>query len=173
MSIIGEQRVRADRLSLAELTEITRTVAAEVEAGLHPVHSDPLQRWHVRLRRDESVDVWLISWTTAQGTSLHDHGGSSGAFTVVRGALTETVAAAARTGGRLTELRREAGETVAFGRRYIHDVENFDEATAVSVHAYSPPLESMNYYQVTQGRLYRLATSWTDDPEAPAPRVSA
>src|SRR4051812_48449199 len=64
-------------LSLAELATLTSSVADDVRAGLHEVHADAESRWHVRIRCDEQVDVWLISWTTEQATQLHDHGGSS------------------------------------------------------------------------------------------------
>ena len=50
-------------------------VADEVRSGRHDVHADPDERWHVRLICDDRVDVWLISWTTDQGTQMHDHGG--------------------------------------------------------------------------------------------------
>jgi hypothetical protein len=140
-----------------------------VRAGRHEVRSDSHERWHVRIHADEEVDVWLISWTTEQGTELHDHGGSAGAFTVVEGVLTEAAWTGGRSGGGLVELAREAGETVVFGTHYVHDVVNRAGATAVSVHAYSPPLTVMHYYDVDADRLVRRASSWTDDPEAPAP----
>ncbi|EFQ83281.1 cysteine dioxygenase type I [Aeromicrobium marinum DSM 15272] len=156
----------ATPLSLAELVGLTTAVAADVRAGLYAVEADVDHRWHVRLHRDAQVDIWLISWTTEQGTQLHDHGGSAGAFTVVEGALTESV----WTGvGELHDNERSTGETVRFGEHYVHDVRNTAAATAVSVHAYSTPLERMNFYDVAGGRLERLASVWTDDPEAPAP----
>lgn len=155
-------------LDLAELIEITTNVANDVRAGLYAIHADTEDRWHVRLFRDTQVDIWLISWTTDQGTQFHDHGGSSGAFTVVEGKLSE--ASVARGSGRATENDRERGESVAFGPRYVHDVRNVETETAVSVHAYSPPLEQMNYYDLdSNGALVRLAQVWTDDPEAPLP----
>jgi len=158
-------------LSSSALVALTRRYADEVRAGRHEVRADPDQRWHVRLHSDEQVDVWLISWTTEQGTELHDHGDSAGAFTVVSGRLTESVHRPGRgvVRGLLTDLAREVGETVHFGRRYVHDVRNLDVATAVSVHAYSPPLRLMHYYDVVEGELVRRASSWTDAPEAPAP----
>jgi rhodanese-related sulfurtransferase len=152
-------------LGRAELAAVTQRYAAEVRAGCYVVHADPQERWHVRLHCDEQVDVWLISWTQSQGTELHDHGGSAGAFTVVEGALVESVWSA----GGLRDSVRAAGETVAFGERYVHDVTNREVPVAVSVHAYSPPLTLMNFYEIEEGRLSRLASSWTDDPEIPAP----
>src|SRR4051812_22899633 len=133
-------------LGLDELAETTRRFAEEVRDGRHEVRADPSDRWHVRLHADDRVDVWLISWTTEQGTQLHDHGGSAGAFTVVEGELTESAWAGSRATGALTALTRGTGETVVFGTHYVHDVVNRAEATAVSVHAYSPPLSVMHYY---------------------------
>ena len=156
-------------LSLDELAETTRRFADEVRAGGHEVHADPSHRWHVRIHADDLVDVWLISWTSDQGTELHDHGGSAGAFTVVEGELTESVWEGTRACGALAERPRAVGETVVFGTRYVHDVVNRAGGTAVSVHAYSPPLALMHYYDVESDRLVRRASSWTDDPEAPAP----
>lgn len=158
----------ARSLTLEELAGWTRRIAAEVDRGEHEVHADPSERWHVRVHCDDDVDVWLISWTTDQGTELHDHGGSAGAFTVVRGSLTETTWAGG-AGGSLVDLDRAAGETAVFGARYVHDVRNLRTETAVSVHAYSPPLSTMHFYDVEAGRLVQRATAWTDDPEAPAP----
>jgi hypothetical protein len=156
-------------LSLDALAETTRRFADEVRAGRHEVHADPSHRWHVRIHADDQVDVWLISWTTEQGTQLHDHGGSAGAFTVVDGELSEAVWEGTRASGELAVRPRTAGETVVFGTRYAHDVVNRGVGTAVSVHAYSPPLVLMHYYDVDGDRLVRRASTWTDDPEAPAP----
>ncbi|MEH3032626.1 MAG: cysteine dioxygenase family protein [Aeromicrobium erythreum] len=159
------------QLSMAELVEWTSAVAADVRAGLYDVRADPQERWHVRLYCDDRVDLWLISWTEDQGTQLHDHGGSSGAFTVVSGELTESVWTAGP--GSLQDHARSAGDTVVFGERYVHDVRNQQEPVAVSVHAYSPPLERMSFYDVEDRRLVRLAELWTDDPEAGLPEQAA
>ncbi|HEX2903794.1 MAG TPA: cysteine dioxygenase family protein [Jatrophihabitans sp.] len=167
--------VAAPRVTLfldpVQLVEFTRFIAAEVRGGRYPyVRYDAEQRWHQRLYRDRRVDVWLISWLPAQGTQLHDHGGSSGAFTVLDGALTEAVY---RPGSRdLVEVARPAGDSVGFGAHYVHDVRNLSERPAVSVHAYSAPLTSMNFYDLDGGAgLSRLLTVATDDPE-PAVDVS-
>ncbi|WP_300678404.1 cysteine dioxygenase family protein [Nocardioides sp.] len=158
-------------LSRAELAGVTRAFADRVLAGEFAVESDPDQRWHVRIHADDQVDVWLISWTTDQGTELHDHGPSAGAFTVVEGTLNEAVwvtGEAADEGG-LIDLPRSQGQTVTFGTGYVHDVRNLEQPVAVSVHAYSPPLNVMHYYDVDGDRLHTRASQWTDDPEAPAP----
>ena len=158
-------------LSLTELLEWTAVVAEEVRRGRHDIHADPDERWHVRLLRDERVDVWLISWTTDQGTQLHDHGGSLGAYTVVSGELSE--ARWDPVTAQLTEQVVAAGDAVAFGASYVHDVRNIRSTTAVSVHAYSPPLAHMNFYDVLDGELTPLAKIWTDDPEVAIPDLRA
>jgi hypothetical protein len=149
-------------LAPRQLVDLTRFYAEEVRCGAYPfVDFDPDERWHQRIYRDRRMDVWLISWLPTQGTELHDHGGSCGAFTVLSGTLTETALA----GGQLRDRPRRAGASVGFGPRYVHDVRNLSDGPAVSVHAYSPPLTSMTYYDVADGVLSRLATVVTDDPE--------
>jgi hypothetical protein len=155
-------------LSPLQLLQFTRFYAGEVAAGQYPwIDYDEAERWHQRIHRDQRVDVWLISWLTAQGTELHDHGGSSGAFTVISGSLTESVLLPGRRRGsaRRRDTERPAGESVVFGPRYVHDVHNTRTAPSVSVHAYSPPLTSMTYYDLAGGRLEPIRTLVTDDPE--------
>lgn len=152
-----------------QLIEFTRFYADEVGSGKYPyIDFDPDERWHQRIYRDRRVDVWLISWLPTQGTQLHDHGGSSGSFTVLSGELIEAVVG----GGRLHDRTRTTGESVGFGAHYVHDVRNLSEMPAVSVHAYSPPLTTMTYYDLDAGRLEPLASIATEDPE-PAFEIKA
>jgi hypothetical protein len=158
-------------LPIADLLEWTAIVADEVRLGRHDVHADPAERWHVRLFQDDHVDVWLISWTTEQATQMHDHGGSAGAFTVVSGELSEAVWDP--TVASVVERTVSTGDAVAFGTSYVHDVRNIATETAVSVHAYSPPLTAMSFYDVVNGELEPLAKIWTDDPEVSVPDLRA
>jgi hypothetical protein len=159
-----------DRLSPRRLSEFTRFYARELECGKYPyVRFDADERWHQRIYRDPRIDIWLISWLPTQGTEFHDHGGSSGAFTVLSGELSEAVPSA--NGPR--DRRRMSGSSVSFGPRYIHDVRNLSAGPAVSVHAYSPPLTSMTYYDLAaDGGVVPIKTLLTDDPE-PAVLASA
>ncbi|MGN6722814.1 MAG: rhodanese-like domain-containing protein [Marmoricola sp.] len=156
-------------LRTEELAALAERFAEDVRAGCYEIQADASQRWHVRIHQDELVDVWLISWTESQRTELHDHGDSRGVFTVVEGTLTEAV----WDGSALTEHAVESGETVSFESAYVHDVYNEASEVAVSVHAYSPPLSRMSYYDVQDGDLMALATTWTDDPETPAPTYAS
>jgi hypothetical protein len=86
-----------------QLIELTRFYADEVESGQYPyIDYNPDERWHQRIYRDGRMDVWLISWLPTQGTQLHDHGGSSGSFTVLSGSLTSEWPARASGSGRTT-----------------------------------------------------------------------
>jgi Cysteine dioxygenase type I len=129
------------------------------------------ERWFRRLYGDDELDLWLISWVPKRSTELHDHGGSLGALTVVSGALEET-----RWDGRgLRQRTLQAGDQAAFPLGWVHDVvragiEDTAEPTAahptLSVHAYSPPLTAMSYYDVTDShKLRRVYTELTDKPE--------
>ena len=156
-------------LSRDQLAALAERYADDVRRGCFEIGAGAGERWHVRIHRDELVDVWLIAWPTSLNTELHDHGGSSGVFTVAQGVLTEDV----WNGERLTSRTWHSGQTARFGPAYVHDVRNDRDQIAVSVHAYSPPLTRMNYYDIEDGEMRRLATSWTDDPETAAPEFSS
>ena len=117
------------------------TAAAALDPSLHPELA--------------SAQVWLLSWLPEQGTPLHDHGWSAGAFAVVRGTLTERVVAAARHGRpvRQTAAELTAGRVRHFGPHYVHQVTNEGAEPAISVHVYTPALLRMNTYSVVEGLL--------------------
>ncbi|MCL2533308.1 MAG: cysteine dioxygenase family protein [Nocardiaceae bacterium] len=160
------------RLRPADLLRITDQGAAEVLEGRHdhllPSAFPVGDRWSTRLHSDDDVDVWLISWVPDRATELHDHAGSLGALTVLSGALAEY----RWTAGELRRRTLDAGDQAAFGLGWVHDVmrapgpvTEISEPT-LSVHAYSPPLTAMSYYEVTeQGALRRTRTELTDLPE--------
>ncbi len=98
------------------------------------------------------AQVWLLSWLPGQGTGLHDHGGSAGAFAVVRGTLHERVSA--REG--VAEL--SAGRVRHFGPHHVHRVTNSGAAPAVSVHVYAPRLTVLHTYRVEGRAMVRTGT---------------
>jgi predicted metal-dependent enzyme (double-stranded beta helix superfamily) len=167
-------------VSLADLTTITRQVAAEVAAGMHEVRVDHTHRWSRRLHADPHLDVWLISWATEQAAELHDHGGSIGALTVVRGELTEWRWTSGRaddvavspeelavSGPGLRRRALSASTGAAFPLGHVHDVSNRRAEPAVSVHAYSPPLSTMSYYGVERGTLVRTRSELVEPGASP------
>ncbi len=75
-----------------------------------------------------------------------------------------------RWDGEALRLRRlDAGDQAAFPLGWVHDVAWAPTASAaptLSVHAYSPPLTAMSYYEVTDRKsLRRKRTELTDTPE--------
>ncbi|WP_170947538.1 MULTISPECIES: cysteine dioxygenase [Nocardiaceae] len=151
------------------------------------------ERWSTRLHADDDLDVWLISWVPDRSTELHDHAGSLGALTVLSGSLVEYRWA----GDGLKRRRLDAGDQASFPLGWVHDVMRApasitgqerslrsdpiagqerslrsDSTTphpTLSVHAYSPPLTAMSYYEVTdKSALRRTRTELTDEPEGPS-----
>lgn len=159
------------RLRLPDLLHTTDRYADEVLSGrfdqLLPPGGPPTDaRWFTRLYADDELDVWLISWVPGRTTELHDHGGSPGALTVLSGALHEY----RWDGVQLRRRRLDAGDQAAFPLGWVHDVvgaPTVASATTLSVHAYSPPLTAMSYYEVTErDTLRRTRTELTDGPES-------
>jgi mannose-6-phosphate isomerase-like protein (cupin superfamily) len=105
------------------------------------------------------AQVWLLSWLPGQGTDLHDHGTSAGAFAVARGTLTERVVAGrSREAVRQSTTDLAAGRVRYFGEHHVHQVTNVLTEPAVSVHVYAPALRWMNTYRVEDGALVRTGT---------------
>jgi quercetin dioxygenase-like cupin family protein len=104
------------------------------------------------------AQVWLLSWLPEQGTPLHDHGTSAGAFTVVQGALTERVVAAGRSGVSESTSELTAGRVRHFGPHYVHQVTNTQSEPVISVHVYTPGLSWMNTYRIDGAALVRTGT---------------
>jgi hypothetical protein len=163
------------RLRQADLLHLTDQTADDVLSGrfdhvVPPAGVPTDDRWFVRLHGDDEVDIWLISWVPGHRTELHDHGGSLGALTLLSGSLDEF----RWDGQRLRRRRLEAGDQAAFPLGWVHDVVWAPSAAALpppatptlSVHAYSPPLTVMSYYEVTGAEtLRRKRTELTDQPE--------
>jgi hypothetical protein len=106
-----------------------------------------------------AAQIWLLSWLPGQGTGLHDHGSSAGAFAVARGTLTERVVAArAREAVHRSTTDLAAGRVRYFGPHYVHQVVNSLTEPAVSLHVYAPALRWMNTYRVERGALVRIGT---------------
>jgi hypothetical protein len=106
-----------------------------------------------------SAQIWLLSWLPGQGTPLHDHGASAGAFAVARGTLSERVVAQPRSGPpQQSTADLSAGRVRHFGPHYVHQVVNTGSEPAVSVHVYTPPLRLMNTYGITGEGLVRIGT---------------
>src|SRR2546423_7140969 len=133
-----------ERLDPTELVAVSMAFARSADAWRHQIRFDPENRFSTLLHADGGVDVWLSTWLSSQATGFHDHGGSAASLVVVEGRLDER---------RLTRLGRTARRRLHPGRPVwlrpgtVHDVGNRTRHAAISIHAYSPPLTRMSWYE--------------------------
>ena len=139
---------RGRTLARAELELLVEDMAAHPELWRHLLHPAPDERHHVRMLVDAHVEVWLICWCPTQETGFHDHGGSRGAVAVLQGMLSETLP---NIGGEHPRALHRRGDCLSFGASHIHDVQHAAGDPAASLHAYSPPLGEMGFYQLDEG----------------------
>ncbi|MEV6631309.1 cysteine dioxygenase family protein [Actinoplanes sp. NPDC051470] len=113
----------------------------------------PGERWYQRLNVADDHEVWLLTWLPGQGTDLHDHGGSAGAFHVYAGTLTEDTVAGEDGPPRIAARELGEGAGRRFGTRHIHRITNRSNRPAISIHAYGPALTTMTRYRIAEGGL--------------------
>lgn len=129
--------VVAENPALRHPVRVALEFAADRERWRHLLRYDPDQRFSALIHEDAQQEVWLMGWLPGQQTDLHDHAFASGAFTVVSGGLTETVARRAPGGRAVTEIHElVAGQSRVFGPGYVHEVRNAGADPAISVHVY-------------------------------------
>ena len=150
-------------ISLDHLAIAARYAAAPDQWPVAP-RFNPAGRWYHRIAEEPEYEVWLLTWLPGQGTDLHDHGGSAGAFQVLSGSLIEdTVTTGNGPGGSDTAngpgrsenppariTARELGEGAGrrFGARHIHRITNRSTRPAISIHVYGPALTTMTRYRI-------------------------
>lgn len=103
------------------------------------------ERHYERILVTPSYEAWRIHWPAGTSLDLHDHGESAGAFAIVDGRLDETTL---QRGQAITRAL-DAGHVSSFDTGCIHGVANRGLQGATSIHVYSPPIASMNYYART------------------------
>lgn len=158
-ALLHHERVLWNASELRHLvTSVASTFAGEF-GGLMTFERE--RRWWARLALTQGVELWLLTWLPGQGTEPHDHGGASGAFTMIRGDLHEDYRYPRRP---VRSRVREHGSAVAFGAGRAHQLRNVRLAPAASVHAYSPPLVPTREYA-------SLADIPASIPPLPAPTV--
>lgn len=104
--------------------------------------------WEV-VRRVEEYEAWLIGWPPGGRVQFHNHGRSAGSVLVMEGSLLElTPYLCSDESLRLERHRYTAGALFAFEPGHVHDLVNEGGASAVTLHVYSPRLESMTYFDL-------------------------
>jgi predicted metal-dependent enzyme (double-stranded beta helix superfamily) len=143
------------------LVEIATRLAEQTALWEPLVRYDPISRYYARLASEPDFEAWLLTWVPGQGTDWHDHGGSAGAFVVVRGELTERHATVSPVS--TPQVEREPrvlseGSLRAFGTKHIHRVTNNGLEPAVSVHVYGPALVEMTSYAEDGSQLWKTSS---------------
>jgi predicted metal-dependent enzyme (double-stranded beta helix superfamily) len=133
--------IRLDHLAIA-----ARYAATPDQWPVAP-RFNPMDRWYHRLAEEADYEVWLLTWLPGQGTDLHDHGGSAGAFQVLSGSLTEDTVIPGNP-ARITARELGEGAGRRFGTRHIHRITNRSSRPAISIHVYGPALTTMTRYRI-------------------------
>ena len=156
-----ERRTAPDWLDRRALRRLVSRIAADPDQWRPLVRFDGADRHFEELRRDEAVDVWVISWANGNDTGFHDHDTSQGAVAVVEGELIEERLALA---GTPHELHHRAGAVFDFDASHVHRMRQQTDTRAVSIHAYSPPLSRMGAYTTaSDGTLRRQSIPSTEE----------
>jgi hypothetical protein len=135
------------RLSTGELESVVRAVAARPELFEDLVVDDVTNRWWLLLYKSDNYEVRILSWERDQSSDWHDHGGSSGAFAFTAGTVIEYYRASNQVD--IETVRYSAGDHGSFDPAHVHDMLYEAGRPAVSVHAYSPPLKGLTFYERT------------------------
>lgn len=126
----------------------------------HVAYQSPRRYWAKLVTRPD-LDVWLLTWLQEQGTQFHDHGASHAAFAVLAGELTEVRPSLTGTG--FTRRTLPKGSRATVDPYAVHDVYNAGRGPAISLHAYSPPLRTMTFYErATDGLIPAYRETITD-----------
>lgn len=155
------------RLGVAELLHTTDLAAEDVLDGrydnLLPAPGTNGFSW---LGGDDDLDVWLVGWSPHGSLGLHDYGEAQGAITVLSGELIES----RWDGEKLRDRRLAAGDQAGIPEGWVHHVRPAPTADpALSVHAFSPPLSAMSYYDIAgRGWLRHRRTELTAHPAGAA-----
>jgi predicted metal-dependent enzyme (double-stranded beta helix superfamily) len=142
-------------LTLEQLERFAVDLACRPERWRrHVRHRDDV-RVYEEIHADHEVNAWVICWSSGQDTGFHDHDESAAGIAVVEGRIREerlnlAAAPSAREYG--------AGATLTVPPTAIHRVLHAGVGPAVTIHAYSPPLQRTGAYRVgARGELQREA----------------
>lgn len=140
-----------------ELETLVAATAAARRSWQHLVrYVEP--RLRLPLPSPPGVELRLLTWAPGQGTGFHDHGGSSCAFTVVQGTITEELVDDPHAPRLRTAVHRwSAGWVGSFTYELVHDMRNESRTGVITIHAYRPELHGIRHYDLRDGRLIEQA----------------
>jgi len=139
-------------IALADLEQVVEGWANHPELWRPLVRHEEDERVYALLHRDDQIELYVVCWMNGHDTGFHDHDQSAAAVGVLEGEVTEQRLALTGT----VEATLTRGDVVTIAREAIHRVRHTGEGPAVTLHAYSPPLERVGTYEVAEdGALLR------------------
>lgn len=115
-----------------------------------------------RIFRNDLVDLLLLCWKPGQRTPIHDHSGSACGVYIVRGEAIEISFSPSGLGLLIPTFcnRLQQGEIAISVDSDAHMVANFapQEQNLVTLHCYSPPLDSMRIFSEHETFLHDYGT---------------
>jgi cysteine dioxygenase len=142
-----------ERAPLAELTATVRPLQVDC-ADLRDFIRFSAQGYTRNLVRAGTwYHVLVLCWRNGQRSPIHDHAGSSCCVRVLRGTMTETRFEFAPNGHvkAVGSCDFPPGTVIGSEDIDLHQVSNLQAGTAdlVTLHVYSPPLQRMGTYSLT------------------------
>jgi quercetin dioxygenase-like cupin family protein len=153
-------------LTLAELARFATELAKSPEHWRHRVRHSEDARVYEQIWDDDEVNAWVICWSEDQDTGFHDHDESAAGIAVIAGAVREE---RLRFSSPPSERVIGPGETFTVPREAIHRVLHAGDGPAITIHAYSPPLNRTGVYRIGEdGELERIPQSAEQELRAAA-----
>lgn len=182
---IAKNTNEQERMSRQKLAALIEFIGEQEYDALEQLSADfddaekYTKRPSIMLYGAEGQDIPLISlngWREGDQSSIHDHDISQAAYHIWKGNVKEEVFSVDNQLA-LSDLRRlpegapvkvrprilETGQSSSGNTRFIHRVSNADGGLGISINGYYPPLEAMNYYEVTEDGNIKYARGWKRD----------
>jgi mannose-6-phosphate isomerase-like protein (cupin superfamily) len=151
-------------LTEAALERFVARLVAAPELWRHAVRHASDVRVYEQIWDDEDVNAWVICWSEDQDTGFHDHDDSSAAIAVIEGQVRED---RLRLGDNPRSQTFGPGTVFTVPAVAIHRVLHAGGVPAVTIHAYSPPLDRTGAYRIgPDGALERELLSGEEELRA-------
>jgi hypothetical protein len=129
-------------LGAGERDAIAQGLATSLRDTVADLDAHGSRRWW-RLVATDEFDAWLIDWPPGTGVARHDHDGAAASIRLIRGHLVE---ARFEPDGTVQHHRLSGEGPHDVPAAVTHELGNRGAFVATSVHVYSPPLQSMGFY---------------------------
>jgi len=149
-------------LSVEQIHSLLQTLPPHAQELASFERFDDISYCRNRIFRNDLVDLLLLCWKPGQRTPIHDHSGSACGVYIVRGEAIEIGFSPSGVGLLIPTIcnRLQQGEITISVDSDAHMVANFapQEKDLVTLHCYSPPLDSMRIFSEHETFLHDYGT---------------